>query len=31
MGLLGKLFGPPKPDKFAGMLVTALRDAGDVR
>ncbi|MGE3809736.1 MAG: DUF1444 family protein [Gemmataceae bacterium] len=31
MGLLDKLFGPPKPDRFARLLIAALENAGETR
>jgi uncharacterized protein YtpQ (UPF0354 family) len=31
MGLFDKLFGPPKPDRFAKLLMDALRQAGESR
>jgi uncharacterized protein YtpQ (UPF0354 family) len=31
MGLFDRFFGPPKPDKFAQVLIQAMKDAGDAR
>lgn len=31
MGFLDKLFGAPKPDKFAQIVIAGLKAAGDKR